>query len=78
MVSGTGPDILVNFGYFSQFNTDDVLVDLNTLIDDKDSNIKREDYYDNILRAAETNGKLYQIPLTYRISGLLGNADLLG
>ncbi len=78
MLSGNGPDILANFGSFSQFNTDEVLLDLNTLIDDKNSNIRREDYYDNILRAAETNGNLYQIPLTYRICGLLGNADLLG
>ena len=78
MISGDGPDILVNFGSFSQFNTDKVLVDLNTLIDAEESDIHREDYYDNILRAAETNGKLYQIPLIYSIEGLIGNADLLG
>lgn len=78
MISGNGPDILANFGSFSQFDKDDILVDLNPLIDAEDSTIKREDYYDNILRAAETDGKLYQVPLLYSIEGLMGNKDILG
>ena len=35
--------------------------DLNQYID-ADPNFNRDDYYDNILRAAEVDGKLYQIP----------------
>ena len=41
-----------NSGYFE---------DLNQYID-ADPNVDRDDYYDNILRAAEVDGKLYQIP----------------
>ena len=41
-----------NSGYFE---------DLNQYID-ADPNFDRDDYYDNILRAAEVDGKLYQIP----------------
>ncbi len=41
-----------NSGYFEN---------LNQYID-ADPNFDRDDYYDNILRAAEVDGKLYQIP----------------
>ena len=36
LLSGDGPDILMNASWLSQFNTDKVLVDLNTFIDSTD------------------------------------------
>lgn len=79
MISGTGPDMLVNFSQFSQFYSEKVLLDLNTLIDAKDgSGLDRSEFFDNILRAQETGGKLYHIPLEFRLAGLMGNRDLVG
>lgn len=75
--AGDGPDILLNFGSFSQFNTERALVDLNTLIDG-DSPLDRSLLYDNVLRAYETDGKLYQIPLTFDVSGMLVNTKYTG
>ncbi|MBR3056376.1 MAG: extracellular solute-binding protein [Clostridiales bacterium] len=78
MVSGNGPDILVNFSEYPKFNTSGYLLDLNTLIDDKNVGIDRGQYFDNILRANEVNGKLYHIPVFYGLYGLAGSTELLG
>lgn len=77
MLSGEGPDIIVGFSGASQFNDPSMLLDLNTYLDN-DSSINRENYYDNIFRAFETDGKLYTIPLTYSIEGLAANGKYDG
>ncbi|MBO4928803.1 MAG: extracellular solute-binding protein [Clostridiales bacterium] len=77
MRSGDGPDILINYSEFGQFDNDTVLVDLNPYIDGNQG-IDRSLYYDNVFRAFETDGKLYQLPLTVLPSGIVGNPDLLG
>lgn len=77
MLSGEGPDIIVGFSGASQFNDPSMLLDLNTYLDN-DSSINRENYYDNIFRAFETDGKLYTIPLTYSIEGLAANGKYNG
>ena len=77
MIAGEGPDILLNFSSFSQFNNEDVLLDLNTLIDGENG-FNRDDYFDNVLRAFETKGKMYQIPVCVDIHGFLANRDFVG
>ena len=77
MKSGNGPDVLLNCADFSHFNADGILLDLNTYIDGSDG-IDRSKYYDNIFRAFEVNGKLYQLPLSVSVEGFLGNPDILG
>lgn len=77
ILSGEGPDILLNFGSYSQFNTERVLVDLNTLIDGE-SQLDRGHLFDNILRAYERNGKLYQMPLNFAVTGMVANKDYVG
>ncbi|MBR5973994.1 MAG: extracellular solute-binding protein [Clostridiales bacterium] len=77
MKSGDGPDILLNYSDYGQFNTDAILTDLNPYIDG-DRGLDRSLYYDNVFRAFEDDGKLYQMPITFSISALLGNPDLLG
>lgn len=74
VIAGDGPDILLNFGSFSQFNTERALVDLNTLIDGS-SPLDRSLYFDNIFRAYERNGKLYQMPITFGVTGMAVNSD---
>ncbi|MBR2750737.1 MAG: extracellular solute-binding protein [Clostridiales bacterium] len=77
MLSHSGPDILLDFADCSQFNNEKVLVDLNTFIDGA-SGLQRDQYFDNIFRAFETNGKLFQIPLTFSVDGFLANKDVIG
>lgn len=77
MRSGTGPDLLLNFTDFGEFENEEVLCDLNPYIDGS-SGINRNEYYDNIFRAFETDGKLFQMPLVVQGLGLLGNADMVG
>ncbi len=77
LLGGAGPDILLNFSGFSQFNNEEILVDLNTYIDGSNG-LNRDEYFDNIFRAFETKGKMFQIPICVDIQGLLGNKDLIG
>lgn len=77
LLGGSGPDILLNFSGFSQFNSEEVLVDLNTYIDGSNG-LNRDEYFDNIFRAFETKGKMFQIPICVDIQGLLGNKDMIG
>lgn len=77
ILSGDGPDILLNFGSFSQFDTDRVLVDLNTLIDGENA-LDRNLLFDNILRAYERDGKLYQLPLNFSVTGMVANKAYVG
>ena len=75
--SGNGPDVLLGFGSYSQFNTDAMLVDLNTLIDSS-TLFDRSKVFDNILRAAETDGRLYQLPMFFYLNGMIGNKKFVG
>ena len=77
MKSGNGPDILLNCSEFCQFNSKDVLIDLNPYMD-SENGIDRSKYFDNIFRAFEVDGKLYQMPLNVDMCGLVGNPDILG
>ncbi|MBR6255528.1 MAG: extracellular solute-binding protein [Clostridiales bacterium] len=77
MTAGKGPDILVNFSCFSQFNSGEVLVDLNPYVDGENG-LKREEYFDNVLSAFENRDKLFQIPVCFDIRGLLGNEKMVG
>ena len=77
MLSGDGPDILMNFYGYSQFNNEEILVDLNSYVDGQ-SGLNRDEYYDNIFRACEESGKLFQIPVCVSVSGYAGNPNLIG
>ncbi len=77
MLAGEGADILVNYSSFSQFNTDDVLVDLNTYIDGENG-LDRSLYFDNVFRAFETNGKMYHMPVCFDMRGYVANVDYVG
>jgi ABC-type glycerol-3-phosphate transport system substrate-binding protein len=79
VISGNGPDILLNFAQFSQFNSEKVCVDLNTYLDASDEKaLDRSKYFDNVIRAQETGGKLYHMPISFELRCLAGNPDLVG
>jgi ABC-type glycerol-3-phosphate transport system substrate-binding protein len=68
------PDIFNTGAFaFEKVNFEQLFLDLNEFIDGPNG-INREDYFDNILRAAEVNGNLYSVPLMF---GFTGNTNLL-
>ncbi len=77
MLSGEGPDILVGYSGLSQFNTENTLLDLKQYLDN-DSNLNKEDYYANIFSAFETDGKLFSIPITFSLEGILIDSKIQG
>lgn len=65
LISGEGPDIIIDGAGYSQLYSDDMLIDLTTYL--QDSGIT---CLDNIIDVSKVDGKLYQIPLTFTISGM--------
>lgn len=55
----------------------DYFVDLNPYID-KDSEIKRENFFENVLKAQEVGGHLYSFSPTFSIYSLVGNSKYVG
>jgi ABC-type glycerol-3-phosphate transport system substrate-binding protein len=78
IMSGNGPDMLMRSGDQGidlMYNASSgLLVDLMPLING-DSDFHEQDYVGSILNATKKDGKLYQFPLTFYFSGLLGSAD---
>ncbi|MBR5975461.1 MAG: extracellular solute-binding protein [Clostridiales bacterium] len=74
LLSGDGPDILLNFDKFSQFENSDLFVDLNPYIDGKNG-LERSEYFDSIFRANEKNGRLFHAPITFNLVGLMVNSE---
>lgn len=68
--NGIGPDIVIGLGDTTQLNAEEFLIDLYPYIDGKEG-IKRADYFENALDAFATAGKLYQIPLTMNVLGIV-------
>lgn len=69
IMSGVGPDIIINAASYAQLNTENYLVDLSTYLTDTSS------YFGSIIDASKTDGHLYQMPLTFTVSGILTSTD---
>lgn len=67
IMSGTGPDMIVNGTSFGMLNDDDYLLDLTSFVNE---NYTSDNYFTNVFEAAGNNGKLYQLPLAFSISGI--------
>ncbi|MBR5358077.1 MAG: extracellular solute-binding protein [Clostridiales bacterium] len=72
LVSGEGPDIIVDGAAFSQLNNSDYLLDLSPYLETLDTSA----LYSNVIDSAkEADGKLYQLPVTFAIEGIVVQAD---
>ncbi|MBR5973580.1 MAG: extracellular solute-binding protein [Clostridiales bacterium] len=69
MVSGNGPDIVLNAGDIRQIQTEGHLIDLSSYINGK-SGINTEDYFTNVIDAAKVDGKLLYMPVCFSVSGI--------
>ena len=74
IMNGEGPDILMNTSGLGQLNNDNYLVDLSPYLSDLDANM----YFTNIIEKAETNGKLYQFPVSFTIEGIQTDPQYAG
>lgn len=78
IMAGEMPDLLAleNLPY-EQLAAKGLLEDLYPYLD-ADPDFAREDFLPQVLRAAEMDGKLYQIASGYRISTMIGAASVVG
>jgi hypothetical protein len=63
LMAGEGPDIIFDTSHLSQLNNDDYLIDLS-------DRVNTEGLFANVIEAAKTGDKLYQLPLTFGVTGL--------
>ena len=70
MMNGEGPDILFNTGSFSQINNSDYLLDLSSY----ESQFTSDEYFTNIIDSAKVGDSLFQMPVSYTLSGILTNS----
>ena len=76
ILSGTAPDIILDFDSCTSLLNENVMVDLKPFIDGTNG-LDRSLIYDNVLRAFERNGKQYFVPLSFSVNALLVNDDYI-
>ena len=72
--NGNGPDIIIGLGDSTQLDSQEFLVNLYPYIDGK-SGINKADYFENAFEAFKTDEKLYQIPLTMNVLGIMTDKE---
>ena len=63
LMAGDGPDIIFDAAGMSQLNNEDYLIDLS-------DRINTDGIFANVVEAAKTDDKLYQVPLTFGVTGI--------
>ena len=71
LIAGEGPDLILNGATFTQLNSDDLLLDLAGEID-------AEGLFNNVINAAKTGDKIYQIPLAVNVAGIIAKTEDVG
>lgn len=66
LVSGDGPDIVMDAASEPHYSSGEIFIDLKREID-------TNGLFGNIVKASEKNGKIYNFPITVRIQGILAN-----
>ena len=74
IMNGTGPDILVFTDDMGRLNNSNNLADLSKYLGELD----QEKYFTNVINAAKTDGKLYQLPVSFGIKGILTDEKYAG
>ena len=67
IMNGEGPDILLNVSGLNQLSNTNCLVDMTPYLKDLDS----DKYFENIIEGSKTDGKLYHLPVSFRLEGIL-------
>lgn len=72
IMSGTGPDIIINGQQFGMLNDDDYLINLSSFIADTCST---GDYFTNVFDAAKNGDELYQVPVAFKVMGIVTDSS---
>ncbi|MBW7458161.1 ABC transporter substrate-binding protein [Paenibacillus sepulcri] len=77
MLAGKGPDLIeMDLLPTEKYVNRNLLVNLSDLMQ-QDPTFKKEDYFTNILDNSQINGGLYAMPLSFYLSGLIGDEGAL-
>ena len=76
ILSGEGPDILVNFSDSAALQSEESVVDLNPYINGANG-IDRSEYFENIFSLFEKDGKMFHLPVRVSLDGFQANTELL-
>ena len=76
ILSGEGPDILMNFSASAALQNEETVVDLNSYMDGANG-IDRSEFFGNIFSIFEKDGKLFHIPVRVGLDGFQVNEELL-
>ena len=74
IMNGEGPDIFLNTSEIGQLNNEAYLADLSPYVSDLSS----DKYFINIIDGAKTDGKLYQLPISFTIEGIQTDPQFAG
>ena len=79
MISGNLPDIIIldSSMPIDSYISKGLLADLYEFMD-KDETINREDYLENVFKAYEVDGKLYELVPSFNINTIVGKTSLVG
>lgn len=78
IMAGNLPDlIMMNQLPYEQMASKGLLEDLYPYLD-ADKELKREDFFPNVLKALEVNGGLYQVAPSFQIITLIGGSSVVG
>lgn len=70
LMAGEGPDIILDGASYNQLYNGDYLADMSSYLANSDVRL-----LENIEKLSKTDGKLYQIPLTFTVSGIEVSPD---
>ena len=71
IMTGNGPDIIMNGNDVSALNNPEYLLDLSDYIQ---NNVSETDYFRNVIDTYSNNGTVCQLPLSFDISGICAQA----
>lgn len=78
LLSGNVPDIIsLDQLNVEKYATKGIFADLGALID-ADETLSRSDFLPNVLEAAEIQGKLYRLPISFSVRSLVGKTSVIG
>lgn len=74
LMSGNGPDIIIDGFKFDQINNENYLLPMNDYIN---SDLTSDKFFANIITEGDTSATVYQLPITFGIVGISANtADI--
>ena len=74
ILSGDGPDMFLDISRIDRLNNSNYLVDLTPYV----GNLDPDKYFVNIVDNAKVDGKLYNVPLSFGISGIFTDGAYAG